>query len=165
MMSQHTHRSTISQPRHQAPARRRRRLGTTAGALLTGTALVLGTATMADAKTTTPIGSGPLYDNCKVGFTGYVTIGKGKVTVKFDPSAAYVGGAAEIDVRTTKTVDGRARTVRLKFPYEPLADGSRSKSWNLDSKQYVWRVGVTATTAADPDNDVHALDHEAGPCE
>jgi hypothetical protein len=158
-------------PQHAAPTPRRRRFAASAGALVAGTALVLGSAGVADAKVTDPIPTGnyTLYDNCNTGFTGSLIVTKTQVTVNFDPSAAYDKGSAGIDLRGTvveKDNNGRQRerTIRLKEEYDPLTDSYKSKTFTLPAGAYVWRVGVTAIAPGEAE-DVHALDYEQGPCE
>jgi hypothetical protein len=159
---------------HAGPARKRRRFAVRAGVLLTGAALVLGTAGVADAK---PRPSLPhevnLVDNCGTGFTGHLSWKDGRsldtITVTFTPSGDYVGGTAGVDVRGTTTqpdASGRLRTktVRLKKDYDPTPSGLQTATFTAPANVEIWRAGVVATTPADPLTSVHALDGEAGIC-
>jgi len=154
MMSRHT-------PQHAAPARKLRRLAHSAAAVATGTALVLGGAGVADAKTTTPIpNSVKLAANCDPGFSGNYVRSGGTITLTFKAPTGYEAGG--VDVRGTNSA---GKTVRFKEDLAMTAGNHKVTFTNVPAKTYIWRVGVTASPTGKPLEDVHALDNEAGPCE
>jgi hypothetical protein len=169
----------VTGPKHRSPVRRRRRLGATAGALVTGAALVLGSAGLAEAGVHTYIPSGktvPLYDNCGTGFTGSVKWTNTKtadtVTVKFTPPAKQAGKvsyvAADIDVRGDHTdARGRNRVFRLRADVETLTLGTQMvktfKASEMPADIKVWRVSVGAVEEGPLATEVHALEAEDDP--
>ncbi len=159
-------------PKHRSSARRRRRLGAPVGALLTGAALLLGTAGMADAATHTYIEKNrvvPLVDNCRTGFTGSVTWTDGAdndtVTLKFTPPAGYT--AADADIRgdaPDPRRPSRDRVVRLRDDFPTLQAGVQiEKTFTTRSDIKVWRVSVGAIKADALATEVHALEAEDDP--
>lgn len=169
-MDKQLHDIETTGPKHRSSARRPRRLGASVGALLTGGALVLGTASMAGAAVHDPIPKGysPLYDNCGTGFSGSVTWTDGAqndtITVRFKPSAGY--SAADVDVRAdVKDSRGRDRVVRYRTDFETLTAGTVESFTirNAPANAKVWRVSVGAIEAGPLGTEVHALEAENDP--
>jgi len=166
-------------PKHRSPLRRRRRLGASAGALVTGAALVLGSGGLADGGVHEAVPYDPypvvkLHDNCETGFTGEATWKNGtkkdKITVTFTPPPKQPGKpsyvAADLDLRGdyTDPVRKKTRVFRMRHDFETL-DLGKPTSWTFyaPSDIVLWRISVGAAEEGPLETEVHALEAEKDP--